>query len=70
METGFYHVARLAGVPIALAYVDYPKKEIGIGRLLYPTHDMAHDMKEIMAFYRDIQGKHPENFSVDHKYLP
>lgn len=69
-KTGFYHVARLAGVPIALAYVDYPKKEIGIGRLLYPTHDMAHDMKEIMAFYRDIQGKHPEKFSVDHKYLP
>ena len=68
-KTGFYHVAKLAGVPIALAYVDYPKKEIGIDRIIYPSDDMARDMKEIMDFYRNIQGKHPHNFSVDTKYL-
>jgi 1-acyl-sn-glycerol-3-phosphate acyltransferase len=68
-KTGFYHVAKLAGVPIALAYVDYPKKEIGIDRIIYPSDDMARDMKEIMDFYKNIQGKHPHNFSVDTKYL-
>jgi hypothetical protein len=30
---------------------------------------MARDMKEIMDFYKNIQGKHPHNFSVDTKYL-
>jgi 1-acyl-sn-glycerol-3-phosphate acyltransferase len=68
-KTGFYHVARLAGVPIALAYVDYPKKEIGIDRVIYPTDDMDADMKAIMSFYHQIQGKFPEKFSVDVKYL-
>lgn len=68
-KTGFYHVARLARVPIALAYVDYPKKEVGIGKLVYPTDNMDADMREIMSFYHGITGRHPEKFSVDLKYL-
>jgi len=36
-KTGFYHVAVKAGVPIALAYMDYEKKEAGVGKIVYPT---------------------------------
>ena len=67
-KSGFYHVAVAAGVPIALAYLDYAKKEAGVGKIVYPSGDMAKDLAEIMAFYAPIQGKHPENFSVDPRY--
>ncbi len=67
-KTGFYHVAVQAGVPIALAYLDYAKKEAGVGQIIYPSGDMAHDMQLIMDFYAEIQGKHPERFVVDEQY--
>lgn len=68
-KTGFYHVAKEAGIPILLGYADYKKKVAGIGKVIYPT-DMEKDMKEIMAFYKDVTGKFPEKFSLDVNYLP
>lgn len=67
-KTGFYHVAVQAGVPIALAYLDYAKKEAGVGKIIYPSGDIAHDMQLIMDFYAEIQGKHPERFVLDQQY--
>ena len=67
-KTGFYYVALTASVPIVLAYLDYEKKEAGIGKVIYPSGDIAADMKEIMLFYKDIKGKFPEKFSVDERY--
>ncbi|MDX2002921.1 MAG: 1-acyl-sn-glycerol-3-phosphate acyltransferase [Chitinophagales bacterium] len=68
-KTGFYHVAVNANVPIALGYLDYKKKEAGVGKVIYPSGDMAKDMKEIMEFYVNIAPKFPEKFSVDVDYL-
>ena len=68
-KTGFYHVAMTAGVPIALAYMDYAKKKTGVGKIIYPTGDYEKDMAEIMAFYAQINAKFPENFSVDTRYF-
>ena len=67
-KTGFYHVALNAGVPIALAYMDYEKKKTGVGKIVYPTGDFEKDMAEIMAFYAQVQAKFPESFSVDTRY--
>ncbi|RKG34750.1 acyltransferase [Acinetobacter tianfuensis] len=67
-KTGFYHVAVTAGVPIALAYMDYAKKKTGVGKIVYPTGDYEKDMAEIMAFYASISAKFPEQFSVDLRY--
>ena len=67
-KTGFYHVAMTAGVPIALAYMDYAKKKTGVGKMIYPTGNYEQDMTEIMAFYAEINAKHPEKFSVDQRY--
>ena len=67
-KTGFYHVATSAGVPIALAYMDYAKKKTGVGKIVYPTGDYEKDMAEIMDFYSQINAKFPENFSVDKRY--
>jgi len=67
-KTGFYHVAISAGVPIALAYMDYAKKKTGVGKIVYPTGDYEKDMAEIMDFYAQISAKFPEKFSVDTRY--
>jgi hypothetical protein len=61
-------VAVGAKVPIGLGYLDYKNKVAGVGKMLYPSGDMEIDMKEIMAFYKDIKGKHPEKFSIDQDY--
>ena len=69
-KTGFYHVARLAGVPIALSYLDWAKKEAGIGKVIWPSGDMEKDMKTIMQFYQGITPRYPEKFSIDVRYKP
>lgn len=56
-KTGFYHIAHGAGVPIVLGFLDYGRKMGGVGPLFYPTGDINADMKEIQAFYQDIQGR-------------
>ena len=68
-KSGFYHVAKKAGVPILLGSMDYAKKEGGVKEIFYPTDDMEADMRHIMAFYQTITPRHPELFSVDRDYL-
>jgi 1-acyl-sn-glycerol-3-phosphate acyltransferase len=60
-KTGFYRVAVGAGVPIVLAYLDYPNKMAGLKAVFYPTGDYAKDVEAIKDAYRGIKGKHPEN---------
>lgn len=69
-KTGFYHVAKAAGVPIALGYLDYGKKVAGIGKVLVLSDSMEADMHQIMAFYSNIQARFPENYSPDLRYFP
>ena len=57
-KTGFYHIAAQAGVPIALGYIDYPKKIVGIGPMFAPTGDIDTDMAEIQAYYSDFSGRY------------
>ena len=68
-RSGFYHVAVGAGVPILLGYLDYGKKEAGIGKVIHPSGDFEADMKEITDFYQTIEPKFPELFSVDQRFL-
>ena len=58
-RSGFSHIAMGAKVPIALAFLDYRKKEGGIGGMFYPTGDYNKDLKEIMEFYSHITPKNP-----------
>jgi 1-acyl-sn-glycerol-3-phosphate acyltransferase len=57
---GFYYTALGANVPIALGYLDYGKKEAGIGPIFYPTGNTEADIEEIKSFYRSITAKYPE----------
>lgn len=68
-KSGFYHVAVGAGVPILLGYLDYGKKEAGIGKVIHPSGDFEADMWEINAFYATIEPKFPDKFSLDLRFL-
>jgi 1-acyl-sn-glycerol-3-phosphate acyltransferase len=58
-KTGFYRVAVGAGVPIVLGYLDYGRKEAGLGKAFYPSGDYEKDLAAIQAFYRPMRAKHP-----------
>jgi len=60
-KTGFYYIAVEAGAPIALGYLDWGKKKLGVGATLYPCGDINKDFEIIREFYRDKKGLRPEN---------
>ncbi len=64
-KRGFYHIAKKAGVPIILGYMDYRRKVVGVGPVFYPGEDIESDMRKIACFYCNIKAKYPANF-----YLP
>jgi len=68
-RTGFYYIALEANVPIALGFLDYKEKVIGIGKIIYPSGNIHTDMQEIMQFYQTITPKFQEKFSVDKQYI-
>jgi 1-acyl-sn-glycerol-3-phosphate acyltransferase len=61
-KSGFYHIARTAGVPIVLGYLDYSRRVGGFGPAILPTGDLRTDMEEIRNFYADKVAKYPELF--------
>ena len=68
-KKGFYYTAIKAEVPITFGYLDYVKKEAGVGGVLYPTGDYDKDMRVIANFYKNINACYPEKFSVDQQYI-
>ena len=64
-KTGFYHMAKGANVPLALAYFDFSKRVGGIGKMLNTTENIDADMQAIADFYEPIMGKYPNNFNPD-----
>jgi 1-acyl-sn-glycerol-3-phosphate acyltransferase len=57
-KSGFWRVARDAGVPICCAAFHYPEKRIHIGRVFTATDDFEADHAAIRAWYRPYVGKH------------
>ena len=62
-KSGFYWIAREAGVPIILGFLDYERKVAGLGPAIETTGDLGADMDRIRAFYEGIEGKYPEQKS-------
>ncbi len=63
-KTGFYHIAHGAGVPVALAYLDFKRKTGGIGQMFHTSGDIERDMEQIQLFYRGVTGKNQEQFDA------
>ncbi len=56
-RTGFYYIALEAGVPIALATLDYGRKEIVAGPALVPSGDLDADLSTMRSFFAGITPK-------------
>ncbi len=63
-KKGFYYIAQKAGLPILLYGVDYQKRHIQCTKTIIPNGDIDHQMREIKLYFKDFQGKHPENFTI------
>ncbi len=59
-RSGFYHLAHLARVPLALVYIDYASREIGLVDTVRLSGDQQADMAAIALAYRGREGRHPE----------
>lgn len=59
-KSGFYHIALGADVPIVIGYLDYKKKEAGIGPVIYPNGNMDGQIEAMKEFARTVTPKYPE----------
>jgi 1-acyl-sn-glycerol-3-phosphate acyltransferase len=60
-KSGFYRIAREAGMPVTLGYVDRTTLTTGLGPTIELTGDVSADMDAVRAFYADKSGLRPEN---------
>lgn len=63
-KSGFYQIAKAANVPIVLAFIDYSRKEMGIGITLPMGQSPEEDLQTIRDFYKPFVGRHPERSSA------
>lgn len=68
-RTGFYHIARAAGVPLVIGMMDYGKKTGGLGPAIWPTGDFRADMAKVVEFYRNTTPRHPDRAITDFETL-
>ena len=57
-KSGFYHIGREAQIPFVCGYLDYAKKEAGLGPIFMPT-DLKTDMDYFREFYGPITARYP-----------
>ena len=62
-KTGFYRIAEGAGVPVGLGFLDYGRRQIGIGPMLTLTGDVDADLDICRQFYAQFVGRRPDNAS-------
>jgi 1-acyl-sn-glycerol-3-phosphate acyltransferase len=59
-KSGFYHIARAAGVPIVMSVLDYGAKTIALKAALLPSGDYEADLALIKSQYAAARGKFNE----------
>jgi 1-acyl-sn-glycerol-3-phosphate acyltransferase len=60
LRTGFYHIAKQAGIPILMIGFDFETRQVIIADLFFPTDNMEADLKHIISFFASIKGRNPE----------
>ena len=61
-RTGFYHIALRAGVPIVPVWLDWHRREAGIGDAMQPTGDLAADIAALQRLYRPEMARNRAGF--------
>lgn len=63
-KSGFYQLAVATGLPVALGFMDYATRTVGIDTYLTMSGDAAQDLARIRAFYAGKRGRRPQNEGV------
>jgi 1-acyl-sn-glycerol-3-phosphate acyltransferase len=63
-RTGFYWIARRAGVPILPVAFDFSRKAVHVFAPRMPTEDVDADLAALRALYRPEMGRFPQNYGV------
>jgi 1-acyl-sn-glycerol-3-phosphate acyltransferase len=59
-KTGFYYMALGAKVPLVLGFIDYGRRQVGVGPSFLPSGDIQADFCRLRDFYADKTGLYPE----------
>lgn len=59
-KSGFYHIARQAGVPVGCGFLDSSTRTGGVGPMVELTGDITRDMDVFRAFYDGKKGVRPD----------
>lgn len=61
LKSGFYFIAKKAGVPIILCAFDWGKGEVRFNKPFYPTDDQKADFDYFYEYFENATGYRPEN---------
>ena len=59
LRTGFYHIAKNAGIPIVMVGFDFLNRRVLVSDPIYTTDNPKEDFDRILHFFAPIQGKIP-----------
>ena len=64
-KRGFYEIATQAGVPVAVTYINYKTRHMGVGPLIEPTGDFDADMLRILAVYEGVSPRNAKGWNIE-----
>ena len=67
-KTGFYHIARTAGVPIVTLTGHYGNRTVEFGPVFSGDESLETVMRAMMVFFRKGGPVKPEDFALDERY--
>lgn len=60
LKSGFYQLALTGGLPVALGYIDYGSKTVGVDTYVRFSGDLDADLERLRTFYADKRAHRPE----------
>ncbi|MEM9000055.1 MAG: 1-acyl-sn-glycerol-3-phosphate acyltransferase [Bacteroidota bacterium] len=60
LKTGFYYIAKKAGVPIVMVAFDFGEKHVKISEAIWTSDNLNKDFRLVRQFYKGVKGRIPE----------
>ena len=64
-KRGFYEIATNANVPIAITYINYKTRHMGVEPLIMPSGDFDADMRIILDFYSNVAPRNDKGWNIE-----